>query len=349
MSRFTTIITAIAFVAILVGFGELAETAEVKLRGECSPKDSIVTLGDLADLHCDSASEAERLAQITLFPTPAAGMRRFVSAREVQDMLLVRGIDLIDHRFHGASTVLVVGRELSRTPTTAVRLAAGSPRLAEKKLRKALGEYLDQSGDEPWQIEFDLNQEVAQWISAAQSLSVGGDQEPSAGRQCFEITLQVGDAVKKVDVIAAVSLPPLVVVPVRSIPRATSIRRTDLELRRLDSSVMIAGSVRAIEDVVGKEATHTLAPGKPIALSHVREPVLVRRGDVVSVIVRAAGIRVRTQARARDDGAQGELVAVQALSDRKTYFAQVSGVREVEVLATPVSADASSRTLRNQG
>ena len=61
---------------------------------------------------------------LSLFPAPAAGLRRFVSVREIQDMLLIRGIDLIDHQFRGAKTVLVVGREPSKTASTNVRLAS---------------------------------------------------------------------------------------------------------------------------------------------------------------------------------------------------------------------------------
>jgi flagella basal body P-ring formation protein FlgA len=349
MSRFTTITTAVAVAAVLVGLEVHVDAAEMKVRAECCPEGPIVTLGDLVDLHCDSTREAERLARITLFPTPAPGLRRFVSAREIKDMLLIRGIDLIDHQFHGARTVLVVGSEPKRATSNAVRLASASPRLAEKKLRETLSEWLNRAGVQPWQIAFVLDEDTARWISAAQSLNVQGDRVPSTGRQCFEITIQVGNETKTVDVIAEVSLPPLVVVPVRSIPRATRISRADLELRHVDSSVLTAGSVQHIEDIVAKEATRTLTAGKPIAQSHVCEPVLVRRGDVVTVIVRAAGIRVRTQARAQDDGAQGELVAVESLRDRRTYFAQVSGVREVEVLATTMSADDSNRTRSNQG
>ncbi len=64
-----------------------------------------------------------------------------------------------------------------------------------------------------------------------------------------------------------------------------------------------------------------------------RPPLWVHRGDVVTVYANTAGIRIRTTARARDDGSQGELVAVESLLDRSTYYARVSGIREVEVFA----------------
>ena len=182
-------ITLAAVISLLEASGQ---AAEMKVRAECTPQGSIVTLGDLVDLRCDSTSEAERLAQISLFPAPAPGMRRFVSAREIKDMLLIRGIDLIDHRFRGATTILVIGREPQAEVSPAVKVASASPRLAEKKLEKTVNEYFDRFGDEPWEIEFQLDQDTARWISAAQSLTVQGDPAPSEGRHCFEVTLQVG-------------------------------------------------------------------------------------------------------------------------------------------------------------
>ena len=66
-----------------------------------------------------------------------------------------------------------------------------------------------------------------------------------------------------------------------------------------------------------------------------RHRLAVHRGEVVSVLARAGGIRIRTNARAREEGSVGELVAVESLLNRSTYYARVSGTREVEVFARP--------------
>ena len=69
----------------------------------------------------------------------------------------------------------------------------------------------------------------------------------------------------------------------------------------------------------------------------------MRRGEVVTVYARASGIRVRTVARSRDDGGEGELVSVESLADRSTFYARVSGIREVEVYARAARADGKER------
>jgi len=59
---------------------------------------------------------------------------------------------------------------------------------------------------------------------------------------------------------------------------------------------------------------------------------------VVTVYAQSAGIRVRTTARARDDGGLGDLVTMETMQDRKPYQARVCGMRETEVLAQVVPA-----------
>ena len=69
-----------------------------------------------------------------------------------------------------------------------------------------------------------------------------------------------------------------------------------------------------------------------------RQPLLVRKGEVVTVYVRASGVQVRTTARSRDNGSHGELINVESLENRKTYFARVTGIQEAEVYARGESA-----------
>ena len=81
--------------------------------------------------------------------------------------------------------------------------------------------------------------------------------------------------------------------------------------------------------------------GSVIDRETVRAPLLVRRGDVVTVYARSGSVRVRTTARARDDASAGEVVSVESLADRSTYLARVSGIREVEVFAHSPRAESS--------
>ena len=65
----------------------------------------------------------------------------------------------------------------------------------------------------------------------------------------------------------------------------------------------------------------------------VQAPILVKRGDLITVTSQSGGIRVRTSARALHDGAHGDLVQVESLESREKYDARIVGPREAAVFA----------------
>ena len=113
---------------------------------------------------------------------------------------------------------------------------------------------------------------------------------------------------------------------------------SDVRLQRKDSSDDEESGFRSIDEVVGKETTRSVGKGRALLQTMVRSPLLVRRGDMVTVCARASGICVRTTARARDAGSLGDLIAVKSLNG-DTFLAQVSNTREVEVMARSVKAN----------
>jgi len=81
--------------------------AELRLRSQCSPHGPVVTLGDVTDILTADEKQAGRLAAVELFPAPAATRQRILQVRELQDLLLMRGVNLAEHQFSGSSQVVV--------------------------------------------------------------------------------------------------------------------------------------------------------------------------------------------------------------------------------------------------
>jgi flagella basal body P-ring formation protein FlgA len=127
-----------------------------------------------------------------------------------------------------------------------------------------------------------------------------------------------------------------VIVAVAEINRGDRIRAEHLAIERVKGGVHRA-AFQTIDDVVGLEATRNIAPGQPLDEQFVRSPRLVKRGDVVDVIARSGGVQVRTKARARDEGGNGDLVNVELLSDRRSLLVRVSGLQQVEITPSATS------------
>ena len=66
-----------------------------------------------------------------------------------------------------------------------------------------------------------------------------------------------------------------------------------------------------------------------------REPELVRRGEIVTVRARGPGFRMTDRGTARDSGCLGKVVVVENPRSRKVFPAIVTGPRTVR----PLTAD----------
>ena len=125
---------------------------------------------------------------------------------------------------------------------------------------------------------------------------------------------------------------------VRPLRRGDIVRLADVELQEVSAVKSAGDTYRDITDVVGQEVKQTLSPGDPIRATAVQAPILVRRGEAVTVVALAAGVRVKTEGRAVQQGSYGELITVESLADRKQKFsARVVDVQQVEVYAQSVA------------
>jgi flagella basal body P-ring formation protein FlgA len=234
-----------------------------------------------------------------------------------------------------------------------VALAAVTVRQAERRIRDALLQYLSEHAPDaqPWTVDFTLADAQARRVTAWDGrITVRGGQPPWIGPQRFEIVLDSKDrsargpedARDRFVLDVRVSLPPAIVITTRSLPRGALIRSADVRLHHGRTLDVHNEAYHSIDEVVGRETTRAIPAEEMIRQSWVRQPLLIRRGEIITVYARSAGIRVRTLARARDDGSLGALIAVESLTDRKGYFARVSGVQEAEVYARPTQADAAA-------
>jgi flagella basal body P-ring formation protein FlgA len=86
-----------------------------------------------------------------------------------------------------------------------------------------------------------------------------------------------------------------------------------------------------VEKLIGMEARQAIQAGDIVFSDQVQAPIVVKRGDVITVTSQNGGIRVRTSGRAMQNASRGELVQVEALGSKQKYDARVVGPREAAV------------------
>ena len=174
----------------------------------------VLQLGDVAEISAADSQAAGKLAAVELIPSPPAGEKRYISLREIQDVLLLRGVNLAECQFSGAGHITVTAAsagDASQPKSGPVRsarsFATGSSRRparvlvqqAQRLVDEAIVRRLqeDSKDSESWQVSADLDDSQVPTVVAAIDTIVA-DGSPAVagtwiGRQEFDLTILTAD------------------------------------------------------------------------------------------------------------------------------------------------------------
>lgn|GEM_PF-1340578 len=337
-----TIKTLFAIAACSTLAVEAASAAEIRLKAQARTSASVVRLGDVADVFTADAFQGEQLRGIELGPAPAPGRRRYVRVREVQDAVWTRGISLAQHQFSGVEQTEITGpADVAAAEAPAFHADPAERERAERTVSNLILAHLRKQTNprEPFSVALALSDaQIETALVYGSRLVVEGGAAPWVGNQQFMLGVVDGKTPIRMTVDALATLPPGVVTVIKPLSAGSIIHPSDLEIRSPAGVNPATQPLRRIEDAIGQETTWSIPAGTVLTPQSVRRPIVVRRGQPVTVYARSAGLRVRTTARAREDGGMGDLITVEPLQSRDAFFAKVTGVQEAEVFAAPAAA-----------
>lgn len=113
-----------------------------------------------------------------------------------------------------------------------------------------------------------------------------------------------------------------IVVPAHDIPRGQIISDRDLTHATVAGNALMAGTVTKFSAVENMQARRMLRAGEPLRGSDVRRPVVVTKGQTVTMMFRAPGVELTAMGRSMGEGGIGDTVTVQNPSS----FRMVSGL-----------------------
>ena len=123
--------------------------------------------------------------------------------------------------------------------------------------------------------------------------------------------------------------PARIAVPSRDIPRGVVLGDSDLEYRTIDATQVQPGTAVSMNALDGMETRRVLRAGETIRLDDVRHPILVTKGQTVTMVFAAPGITLTATGRAMSEGGIGETVTVQNPVSFRQITAIVTGAGEV--------------------
>ncbi len=121
----------------------------------------------------------------------------------------------------------------------------------------------------------------------------------------------------KVYLQARVTVRQAVVVSARALPRNSLMDATDVTLREVDLGALNGGFFTEPAELLGMKLIRSLGPNQVITPSMLRQPLLIRRGEMITLVSSAGNLEVRASGRALTDGTMGGRIEVEAANRRR--------------------------------
>ncbi len=123
-----------------------------------------------------------------------------------------------------------------------------------------------------------------------------------------------------------------VVVATRALARDTVLAPADVRLAPADPRSTVGGALNDPALAVGQRLRRPAEAGQVLTTGLLDAPVLVRRGQQVTLEAAAGSLAVRMSGTARGDGALGQIIEVENASSGRLVQAVVRSAKSVEVL-----------------
>ena len=131
-----------------------------------------------------------------------------------------------------------------------------------------------------------------------------------------------------------------VVVPSHDIARGDTIGESDLTYATVDGADLVSGLPTKMEEVKGTQARRTLSAGRPFRGDDVRRPIVVTKGQTVTMEFAVPGVQLSAMGRAMSEGGIGDTVTVQNPVSYRMVSATVTApgtVRATGAISSPVN------------
>jgi flagella basal body P-ring formation protein FlgA len=128
-----------------------------------------------------------------------------------------------------------------------------------------------------------------------------------------------------------------VVVPAHDIARGDVIGETDLTYATVDGNALMSGVPTRMSEVTGMQTRRMLSAGQPFRGEDVRRPIVVTKGQTVTMQFTVPGVELTAMGRAMSEGGVGDTVTVQNPASYRMISATVVAPGTVRANGGPIS------------
>jgi len=132
-----------------------------------------------------------------------------------------------------------------------------------------------------------------------------------------------------------------IVVPAHDIARGDTISENDLTYATVDGASLMSGVPTRMDEVKGMQARRMLSAGQPFRGDDVRRPIVITKGQTVTMVFDAPGVQLTAMGRAMSEGGVGDTVTVQNPASYRMISGVVTApgtVRATGIIAAPTNS-----------
>jgi len=214
--------------------------------------------------------------------------------------------------------------------------ACGASAVGEKTIQSAVRKHVEDNA--PWpkdrvRVEFFGSMPEVPLPEGPASVQVRSRAgEDYVGRTSFTVRFMKGDTVVREETVRVrIEVLTDVVVSTRGIMRDALIGPEDVTVTSKWMDTAAAGTLTDVAEVVGKKAVMRLNAGTEIKSQMLRSAPVVKKGEVVRIVLESGPMVISAVGLCQEDGGRGDLVRVQNVSSKKIIFARVMGASLVRV------------------
>ncbi len=152
-------------------------------------------------------------------------------------------------------------------------------------------------------------------------------------RQEMEVAVMAGNGEEvRVSMSADVELWGDVVCAARNLSRNTILRADDLDTIQRNITMLGPDVITDPAQAAGLQLKTTMRPGAVFFKRLLKRPMIVKRGDMVTIVVHSGPLMVRAAGRVDMAGALGDMIMVKNMMSRKKIYARIVSAHEVEAV-----------------
>ncbi len=280
-----------------------------------------VRLGDVAHISGGDHKFVRRLGDLIVGKAPLPGKTRSLNERSIKLRLKQSGIDT------GQIRLVVPGKAvISRSSIT----------ISKEKIAGIVAEYIRKkslsSGDGTTVKNIIVQKDLVVPKGKITYRIMNKKQYTSSGRTAVYVDFTVdGYFHKKIRALVDIERLADVVVTSRPLGRHKIITKEDIYVKRTDISKLQVNIINDPEKVIGRRTKRSIDPATVLRTDLVELPPIVKRGDVVTIIAEAGGMRITALGKIKKKGHKGERLKVINLNSKKEIYARVVDSSTVRV------------------